>query len=175
MPYDPQQYEEEKALGLRSPSGAARLRDLSGKHLRCIALHMAGMKGYEIAKQMDMTEPWVSTVLNDPLSQEVIRQRFVDTDNEMYAKATAKIDDAMDSADIAIGLRAAEMVWRSRGRFDKKETVRTSAEDVVARMLELAGQTGGASVTISASSGPTGEASRGRPEAFPTIDGESSQ
>jgi hypothetical protein len=170
--YDREQYEEEKATGRRAPSGALRLKELSGKHLRCINLHLAGVKGYAIAQEMDMTEAWVSTVLNDPLAMGEIRQRFVDVDNEMYAKATAKIDDAMDSADIALALRASEMVWRARGRFDKKETIRTSAEDVVARMLELAEQNGNASVTISATAGPTGEASRGEASRAPTIDGE---
>lgn len=157
------QYELEKANGTRAPTGAMKLKELSGKHLRMINLHMSGMKGRAIAKELDATEAWVSTVLNDPLVQAEIRQRFVDVDNELFAKATGVIDDAMDSDDPAIKLRSAEMVWRSRGRFEKKEPVRTTAEDVVQRMLELAAQQGDASVTISANVGgqPTGEASRG--------------
>lgn len=140
-----------------------KLKELSGKHLRVINLHMAGMKGRAIAKEMDMTEAWVSTVLNDPLTQSEIRQRFVDVDNELFAKATQVIDDSMDSEDPAIKLRSAEMVWRSRGRFEKHEPTRTTAEDVVQRMLEMAAQNGDASVTISASTGrdsDRGEASR---------------
>ena len=170
MAYSPQKYLEEKATGVRKSSGAAKLKELTGKHLRAINLHLAGVKGREIAATLDMSEAWVSTVLNDPLAQTEIRQRFLDVDAEMFAKATTKIDDAMDSADAAISLRAAEMVWRSRGKFAQPEPIRTTAEDVVSRMLDIAAAQGGASVTISANTGwnipPIRETSR------PTIEGE---
>lgn len=174
----PSQYEREKAEGRRTATGALKLKELSGKHLRMINLHMSGLKGKAIAKELDATEAWVSTVLNDPLVQAEIRQRFVDVDNEMFVKATDVIDRSMDSEDPAIALRSAEMIWRSRGRFEKKEQVRTTAEDVVQRMLELAASQGDASVTISTHVGdnprPAGEASRRSgaltPEAKPPWD-----
>ena len=153
MSYDKQRYLAEVAKGERAPSGAARLKELSGKHLRAINMHLAGSKGREIAETLDMTEAWVSTVLNDSLARDEIRKRFVDVDNEMFAKATARIDEGMDSMDEALKLRAAELVWRARGRFMEKAPVRTTAEDVVARMLEIAAAQGGASVTISANAG----------------------
>lgn len=154
-------YEQEKANGTRSPTGAMRLKELSGKHLRAINMHLAGAKGREIAETLDMTESWVSVVLNDPLSQEEIHKRFVAVDNEMFAKATGVIDRSMDSQDPTIALRSAEMIWRSRGKFEKREPVRTTAEDVVQKMLELAAHTGDASVTIHAKTGvQAGEASR---------------
>lgn len=146
-------YEQEKANGTRGPTGAMRLKELSGKHLRAINMHLAGAKGREIAETLDMTEGWVSVVLNDPLSQQEIHKRFVDTDNEMFAKATGVIDKSMDSEDPVIALRSAEMIWRSRGKFEKREPVRTTAEDVVQKMLELASRTGDASVTIHATTG----------------------
>lgn len=146
-------YEQEKLDGTRRLTGAIKLKELSGKHLRAINMHMAGAKGREIASTLDMTEGWVSIVLNDPLAQAEIHARFVDADNEMFAKATGVLDRSMDSEDPAIALRSAEMVWRSRGKFDKREPVRTSAEDVVQRMLELAAKEGTASVTISATTG----------------------
>lgn len=148
------QYEQEKLSGVRAPSGAVRLKELSGKHLRAINMHLAGAKGAAIAAALDMTEGWVSVVLNDPLSQAEIHKRFVDTDNEMYARATGVIDRSMDSEDPVIALRSAEMIWRSRGKFEKREPVRTTAEDVVQKMLELASRTGDASVTIHATTGP---------------------
>lgn len=167
MSYDKKRYLQEIERGQRSATGAARLKELSGKHLRAINMHLAGCKGKEIAVELDMTEAWVSTVLNDPLAVGEIRQRFVDVDNEMYAKATGRIEASMDSIDEALALRAAEMVWRARGRFAEKAPINTTAEDVVARMLELAGATGSASVTVSATAGPRPDESN----APPTIEG----
>ena len=148
MPYDATLYQSEKASGRRSPTGALRLKKLTGLHLRIINLHLAGMKGGEIALQMGRTQGWVSTVLNDPLVQAELQQRFIDTDNEMFARSTAVIAEAMNDVDPSIKLRAAEMVWKARGKFNKPEDRRPTAEDVVARMLEIAAQTGEASVTV---------------------------
>lgn len=146
-------YEEEKASGRRGPTGALRLSKLSGKHLRIIALHCAGLKGQEIAAQLGATGAWISTVLNDPLAKAEIHRRFVELDNEMFVKATQVVDEKMRDEDPAIALRAAEMVWRARGRFEKKAEDRPTAEDVVQRMLELARDRGSAEVTIRATAG----------------------
>jgi len=148
MPYDATLYQSEKAAGRRGPTGALRLKKLTGAHLRIINLHLAGMKGGDIALQMGRTPAWVSTVLNDPLVKAEIQQRFVDTDNEMFARSTAVIDAAMSDPDPGIKLRAAELVWKARGKFNKPEDHRPTAEDVVARMLEIAAKTGEASVTV---------------------------
>lgn len=153
MPYDANQYQAEKESGLRLPSGATRLTRLTGKHLRCINFHLQGMKGGVIAEVMNVSPAWVSKILTDPLSKVAIQERFVEIDNEMFTKATRTVDEKMDHKDPAIALRAADMVWRARGRYEKKTDDRPTAEDVVQRMLQLASQQGKASVTISAAVG----------------------
>ena len=152
-PFDRERYEEEKRLGIRAPNGAARLRKLTGKHLRVVNFHMQGLKAYEIADIMRVSGAWISTVLNDPLAKAVIEQRFVDVDNEHFAKSIKVVGEKLDADDPAIQLRAADMIWRARGRYDKKGDDRPTAEDIVQKMLAMAKDTGEASVTISANVG----------------------
>ena len=162
-------YEEQKTSGARSASGALRLQKLSGKHLRIIQLHLTGMTGAAIAEEMGCTGSWVSTVLNDPLAKDVISRRFVDCDNEMLVKSTQVVRAAMeDETDRALQLRAADMVWKARGRYDKRPDERVTAEDIVQRMLRVAKEIGSVSLTVTA--GPAGGA--GACEQEPCIEGE---
>lgn len=153
MPQGLTKYEEEKASGVRRASGAINLKRLTGRHLRVINYHLEGRKGYEIALLMSMSEANISKILTDPLAKDLIQKRFVEIDNEMYARSVEVVRVSMDNKDPAIALRSAEMVWRARGRFEKVRDSRPTAEDVVARMLEMARERGTASVTISAQAG----------------------
>jgi hypothetical protein len=149
------QYQQEKDAGIRLPSGQTRLTKLSGKHLRLINYHLQGLKAREIAEILDVTPAWISKILNDPLVKAKLQERFVDIDNELLVNATMVVSGAMKSDDEAIALRAADMVWRSRGRYEKKGDDRPTAEDVVQRMLAMAQE--GRTVTLTASaSGPPG-------------------
>lgn len=141
-------YQQEKDDGRRSPSGALRLRKLSGKHYRIINYHLEGMKGQEIALMMGMSQGQISLILNDPLVKEVIAKRFVDLDNETFARANQVVREKLEDKDPAIALRAADMAWRARGRYEKKSDDRPTAEDVVQRMLEVAARTGTAQLTV---------------------------
>lgn len=118
-------------------------------------MHVNGMQGGEIANALQMSPGWVSTVLRDPLVQEMIAKRFEDLDGEIFAKSISVVRNRLDeeTQDPALALRAADMVWRARGRYAEKPQTGASAEDIVQRMLALAATTGHAAVTISASAG----------------------
>jgi hypothetical protein len=134
------QYQIEKEIGIRSASGAKLLKRLTGKHLTCINYHLAGGKAGEIAKAMGMTEAWVSTVLNDPLSQDVIKKRFHILDMELRAlgpKAVNVLRNSMDSEDPNIQLSAADKWFRANGFYapKKDQGENLSAEDLVRQLL----------------------------------------
>lgn len=148
-------YDEEKLSGRRRQSGALNLTRLTGKHLRIVNFHLTGMKGNDIAQIMGMTPVSISRVLNDPLVKEVVQNRFTDIDNELFASATKVVGEKLQDEDPAIALRAADMVWRSRGRYEKRVDERPTAEDVVQKMLEIAARRGQASLTVTA--GPARE------------------
>lgn len=155
-------YYEEKLNGVRNPNGSAKLKKLSGKQLRIVNLHINGVKGGQIAETMRMSPGRISNILNDPSVKEVIRQRFEDVDNETFAKSVLVVRASLEDEDHALRLRAADMVWRARGRYEKKFDDRPTAEDVVQKMLAMAKENGSASVTISANVGE-GEGSPSRP------------
>lgn len=133
-------YQEEKELGLRSASGAKHLKKLTGKHLTCINYHLAGESGENIAKAMGMTQPWVSSVLNDPLAKDIIERRFIDMDMELRAlmpKAISRIRDGLNSADPTVYLSATDKYFRSQGLYNPKNNTNPmlSAEDLVRQLL----------------------------------------
>lgn len=148
MSYEPALYEAEKRSGRRRRNGALNLTKLTGKHLRVIALHCAGLKAYQIAEEMHVTAPWVSTILNDPLAQAEIHQQFVELDNELFAKATNVVSEKLTAEDPAIALRAADMVWRARGRYEKKDEGRVGAEELVQMLLARATDHGKAEISV---------------------------
>ena len=162
MPYDTQHYQDERASGARLPNGTKPLVKLTGKHLRLINYHLQGLKAGPICELLNVTPAWVSKVLNDPLTKAVLQERFVEIDNEMFVRSVQTVREKMDSEDEAISLRAADMVWRARGRYEKKADDRPTAEDVVQLMLRTAAQTGSASVTIRATAGEQGPLLEGK-------------
>lgn len=149
--YSPEQYRVEKALGVRNPNGTTKLTRLTGKHLRIVLLHVNGLKGYEIAKEMSMSPARISNILCDPMVQDEIRRRHEELDGEIFSKSIQVVSESLSDEDHALRLRAADMIWRSRGRYAEKAPTTASAEDIVQRMLAMASGGVNASLTISTS------------------------
>ena len=78
-------YEAEKIYGLRRGNGSLRLRRLSTRHYRIIALHLAGASGAQIHEVINCSIGTISRILNDPLSQAVIKQTYKDRQAELDA------------------------------------------------------------------------------------------
>jgi hypothetical protein len=149
------QYQLEKENGLRSKSGAKLLKKLTGKHLTCINYHLAGEKSSNIAKAMKVTEAWVSTILNDPLSQDVIRSRFHLMDMELRAmmpQAVQVLRDSMAHEDPHVKLSGADKWLKANGFYTPKrdENPNATAEDLVRQLLAQtkAGETTTLGITV---------------------------
>jgi hypothetical protein len=152
--YDPKAYRAEKASGERLPNGQTRLKKVTGKHLTCINYHLAGMTGAVIAANMNVTQAWVSKILNDPLVVDIIKQRFVELDSELralYPQAIRVLSDGMRNDDPMVQLSAADKWFRANGHYGQKldKSAQTSAEDLVRMMLEKAEQNTSVSLTVS--------------------------
>lgn len=147
MAYIAEQYQLEKATGLRRPSGQLKLSKLRAKHFCVIDLHMLGRSGREIAAELGYSEAWVSNVLTDPLSVAEIQRRVDEaraTLNPIYTKAIRRVDEGLDATykdgetpNHTTRLRAADMVFKVKGEYDKAGDSEKTAEDVVAQIINL--------------------------------------
>lgn len=167
------EYAAEKLSGDRLPTGQLLLKKLSGKHRKIIFYHVNGLTAGAIGEIMNMHPVSVRSILRDPMVLEEIKRHIDSLDASVAMKALRRVNEALDadgtdgvldpttgkkvgaSPDHTIRLRAADMVWRANGRYaPKRDDTIVSAEDVVAKMLEVARERGSASVTISATAGP---------------------
>lgn len=147
MAYIAEQYQLEKATGVRRPSGQLKLSKLRAKHYCVIDLHMLGRANREIAQELGYSEAWVSNVLTDPLSVGEIQRRVDEARsqlNPIYTKAIRRVDEGLDAtykdgetANHTTRLRAADMVFKVKGEYGKAGSDEKTAEDVVSQIINL--------------------------------------
>lgn len=147
MAYTAEQYQLEKATGVRRANGALALTRLRGKHYAVIDLHMAGESNRAIAEQLGYSEVWVSLVLGDKLSRAEIDKRVAHARaqlNPIYVKAIGRLDEGLDATykdgetpNHTVRLRSVDMAFKVRGDYVAAETEKQTAEDVVAQIINL--------------------------------------
>ena len=110
------EYERDKIIGKRSPSGALRLKKLSARHMTMIALHLTGkFKAKAIADHIGCRAITVYRVLNDPMAQKIINDFHSGVMMDLKALAPLAVDavrDGLTDKDQDTRLRAVD-------RFDK--------------------------------------------------------
>ncbi len=110
------EYERDKLIGKRLPSGALRLKKLSARHMTMIALHLTGkFKAGHIAEHIGCRAITVYRVLNDPLAQKVINDFHSGVMLDLKALAPLAVEavrDGLTDEDPDVKLRAVD-------RFDK--------------------------------------------------------
>lgn len=134
------QYTREKRLGIRRDTGASKLKRLTFRHRKIIALHIQGFSGEQIAFYMNCTDASVSRILNDPLAREYIDAAAKDRESEIKAlmgQAVNVVRDGLtkEGLDINTRLKAVDRYAKLRQSIDANNAP-ASAEDVIAKMLE---------------------------------------
>lgn len=138
--YDPQQYAEDKKLGVRRSSGARCLKRLNPRHRMIIALHLNGMTAGSIAKVLGVNPQYVSIVLNDPLVQSTLERIYEDLDEELRAlfpKAVEALRDGLEDPDNRIKLKASDQFFRTQNKYKDDKRADVTAEDVIRRFMEV--------------------------------------
>lgn len=132
-------YLVEKHLGIRRENGALKLKRLTARHLKVIALHLEGHSLETIANNIPCTISTVSRVLNDPLSQRILKTVYEDRKGEIHAlggKAVAAVRAGLDEKQtIGTRLRAVDRFAKIKSALVGEENSNESAEDVIARMF----------------------------------------
>lgn len=136
--YLPEVYDAQKDIGTRRENGALKLKRLRPFHKQVLALHLAAWPNEEIAKKLNRSPSWISSVINDPLSQEVLNN-FEDLQEEEFKRLRLLANSALRDALLphkndSTRLRAARIFYQKDGeaKGEKGET----AEDVMAKVLQ---------------------------------------
>ena len=135
-------YSVEKRLGLRRPNGALKLKRLTARHMKIIALHIQGLAGEMIAQHLNCSYVTVSRILNDPLSVDFIARHAKDKEAEISAlmgTAVQVVRTGMTDKDLPVTtrLKAVDRFTKLLSVTKGEEKTQT-AEDVIAKMLERA-------------------------------------
>ncbi len=135
--YIPEVYDAQRDIGTRRENGALKLKRLRPFHKQVLALHLAAWPNEEIAKKLNRSPSWISSVINDPLSQEVLNN-FEDLQEEEFKRLRLLANSALRDALLphkndSTRLRAARIFYQKSGE-DKGEKGET-AEDVMAKVL----------------------------------------
>lgn len=137
--YLPQLYEAERDIGLRRESGANKLKRLKPRHKKVLALHLAGWPSHEIAAEVGMTVSWVSTIISDPLSQQIINN-FEELQEEEFKRLRVLANDTLREAmhpgnPIKTRLEGVREFHRREASIVKGDKGET-AEDVMEKILQ---------------------------------------
>lgn len=137
-----QRYAVEKATGIRRENGAMKLTRLTHRHYKIIGLHLEGKSIEEIANTLHLSFSTISRVLNDPLSQGILKRVYNHREEEIHAlagKAIAATREALTGDHpVSVKLRGVDRFVKIRETMVNKEQGRESAEDVIARILSNA-------------------------------------
>lgn len=115
------------------------------KHMRVVALHLMGESNEDIERALKHNAGYVSYVLNNDAVQPVLQRAYADYEREisgMTSLAIEAIRRNLNCGDGSIELRAADLLFKRQGAYDKAENKRDTAEDVVQRILEVIGSDG---------------------------------
>lgn len=125
----------------RGNAGGLCLKKLKPIHHTIIKLHLIGKRNNEIALQLGKSAPYISLVLNDPLAKAAIDEGYKDLDAEfraLYVNAIQAIRKGLDHKNPSVALNAADKYFKAHGQYKPEEKTETqTAEDVIARMLEM--------------------------------------
>ena len=125
---------------------AKPLEKLSPKHHKVIFLHLQGIRTTDIAQELGMTVAWCSTILNDPLSQEIIQEHHATARKELLALSEEAVNvqrNALKSKDERNRLKASETVLKANNLIDGDADSGASVKDMMGEALKRIAQKAG--------------------------------
>ncbi len=117
------------------------LKRLTPRHMKMIELHLAGRRNIEIAEAFNTSPSRVSITLHNPTVQAYLDGVRKVADLELKSLLLTAVDAirrALTGDDIDVALKATDLLVRAEGRYRDAKASPETAEDVIARILELA-------------------------------------
>jgi hypothetical protein len=134
-------YEAEKILGIRKPDGAMKLKKLKSRHYEIIIRHLSGQSAEQIHNEVYVSINTISRVLNDPLSQEIIKRSYQDRQKELDALAGSAIDAvryALKKGSTSEKLAAVDKFTKLKQSIAPETNPSATAEDLARSIVQNA-------------------------------------
>lgn len=129
-----------RELGLLPTRQPVERDSLSQQQLIFVLLHLQGKTIREISEETNKKSAYISSVLRSRAAKNLIVDFFSFQDQEfkaLYANAVRAIRSALNSEDHDVALKAAKLYLTAHGKMNRVDTGRTTAEDVVRRIMEF--------------------------------------
>ncbi len=128
------------------PQGQRRIKKLRARHKHVISLHLQGFKSTDIQRFLGdlgikLNQVAISHILLDPLSQQIISKFHSQVDNDLRTLELLAVDairDALTGGSTTERLKASDQVFKVTGRSSDRAPGGDTAEDVIARAMQLA-------------------------------------
>ena len=120
----------------------APFKRLRMRHRKIIRHHAEGHSNAEIAKMMDVSYSHVSTVLNSDIVRPILTALYEQHDKDLralYPLAIESMRSAMLTGDHSSQLKAADLYFKTQGKYDKVEEKENTAENIIELILNDAG------------------------------------
>jgi hypothetical protein len=117
------------------------LKRLTALHHHIIVLHLQGISNVDIATTLDVSPSMVSNTLRSEPAQEIISRHHENTLKELHALLPLSVNavrHALLDGDPKIQLSAADKHFRAVGLYKEQDAAKETAEDVIARALQVA-------------------------------------
>lgn len=113
----------------------SRLKTLTQKHKLMIGMHLNGVKTCDIAEAMGCGDATVTTVIRDPLAQEVIEHYYEGVEDELKALFPKVVDSVRDALgknkDMNTRLKGVDRFTKLTGRGEKEQGERGVTVQVI--------------------------------------------
>lgn len=107
-------------------------------HRKVIYLHLQGTSNVDIARAMGRSSAWVGNTLRNPTVVPILDALYNDYDVElkgMTGLAVEAIRESLEDGDPGEKLKAADLLFKRQGAYNKVDHSDNNAEAVIARFL----------------------------------------
>lgn len=139
--YNESRYEIEKAAGIRTRGGLAKVK-LTPTVVRVVRMHADGRTVDEISRAIRRSKSYIYRILHDEKAKAMLKAStnlLQGEFSQLRGKANDAVRTGLSSPDSKVRLQAARLFFEQQGDLESAAHRRSheTAEDVIARMLNL--------------------------------------
>jgi len=113
-------------------------KKLNIRHRRVIYLHLQGHSNKDIATALGRSPAWIGNVLRNPAITPVLEALYNDFETELQGMTGLAVDairDSLEYGDRGEQMKAADLLFKRQGAYNRQIDDGNNAEAVIARFL----------------------------------------